>query len=171
MLDEIQLSNGGFMFQFQSNVSVTDLINVALLVVAIIGIFLTYRQIRIGYKTQKATFFKEIYSTMFSDPDIRNAYYQIEYDEFTYDSEFHGSENEKLIDRLLSFVDLVCELYNQKVITEREMSFFHYEFIRIYKNKNVQAYLKFLKKFYKKVGSKTEPFHSFVTYCKNVLKE
>lgn len=108
---------------------------------------------------------------MFSDPDIGNAYYQIEYNEFTYDSEFHGFENERLIDRLLSFVDLVCELYNQKVITEREMSFFHYEFIRIYKNKNVQAYLKFLKKFYKKVGSKTEPFHSFVTYCKNVLKE
>ncbi len=62
-------------------------------------------------------------------------------------------------------------LYNQKVITEREMSFFNYMFIRIYKNKNVQGYLTFLKEFYKTVGSETEPFYSFVTYCKKALKE
>jgi hypothetical protein len=159
------------MFQFQNNVSVTDLINGILLIVAIVGIFLTYRQIRIGYKTQKAGFFKEIYSTMFSDPDIRNAYYQIEYGQFTYDSKFHGSENEKLIDRLLSFVDLVCELYNQKVITDREIGFFKYEFIRIYRNQNVQNYLKFLKTFYGNVGCDKEPFFSFVKYCKKELKE
>jgi len=159
------------MFQFQSNVSVTDLINGVLLIVAILGIFLTYRQIRISYKTQKATFFKEIYSTMFSDPDIRNAYYQLEYDQFIYNDNFHGSENEKLIDRLLSFVDLVCELYNQMVITDREIGFFKYEFIRIYKNQNVQNYLIFLKMFYEKVGCDKEPFFSFVKYCKKELKE
>jgi hypothetical protein len=74
---------------------------------------------------------------MFSDPDIRKAYYQIEYDRFVYDDSFHGSDNEQLIDRLLSFADLVCDLYSQGLITRREMNFFKYEFIRIYQELNI----------------------------------
>jgi hypothetical protein len=156
------------MFQFQNTISVADVINAFLLIVAIIGIAFTYRQIRESHKTQKATFFKDLYSTMFSDPDVRNAYYQIEYGDFTYDENFHGSSNEKLIDRLLSFVDLVCDLYAQGIITEHEMSFFKYEFTRIYQNPNVQGYLEFLKNFYADVGTGTKPFASFVAYCAKV---
>jgi len=39
---------------------------------------------------------------MFGDTDIRNAYYQVEYNKFIYDASFHGSENEKVIDRFWS---------------------------------------------------------------------
>ncbi|CAG0940896.1 hypothetical protein BROC_01205 [Candidatus Brocadiaceae bacterium] len=148
--------------------SFADGINAILLFVAIIGIVFTAHQIRESHKTQKATFFKDLYSTMFSDQDVRNAYYQIEYGDFTYDENFHGSSNEKLIDRLLSFVDLVCDLYAQGIITEHEMSFFKYEFTRIYQNPNVQGYLEFLKNFYADVGTGTKPFASFVAYCSKV---
>lgn len=102
---------------------------------------------------------------MFSDPDIRDAYYLVEYGEFVYDHSFHGSSNEKQIDRLLSFVDLVCDLFAQGIITEHEMSFFKYEFTRIHQNANVQGYLKFLKSFYDEVRTGTTPFPSFVSYC------
>mgnify|MGYP001586538931 CR=1 len=158
------------MFQLQNTVSIADIMNAALLIVAIIGIFFTYRQIKGSYKTQKATFFKELYSTMFSDKDIRDAYYQIEYGKFVYDDDFHGSEYEKLFDRLLSFVDLVCDLYRQGIITDHEMSFFKYEFKRIYQNKNVQNYLVFLRDFYQAEVSGTEPFKSFISYCEGALK-
>src|SRR5690349_8360586 len=105
------------MLDFQNTYSIADIINAFLLGVTSIGIIFTFLQIRAARKTQKATFFKELYSTMFSDNDIRQVYYQIEYDEFVYDKNFHGSENEKLLDRLLSFADLVCDLYAQKVIS------------------------------------------------------
>ena len=157
------------MLQFKNTISISDLINTFLLIVGVIGIFLAYRQIKDGYKTQKATFFKDLYSTMFSDPDIRTAYYQIEYDKFIYDDNFHGSQNEKHLDRLLSFVDLVCDLYNQKMITKHEMQFFKYEFLRVYQNENVRGYLDFLRGFYHNVGVETEPFFSFVSYCKKTL--
>ncbi|MFL6214215.1 MAG: hypothetical protein ACJ74J_10040 [Blastocatellia bacterium] len=148
-----------------------DIINALLLLAAVIGIFLTYHQTQQTYKTQKATFFKDLYSMMFSDSDIRRAYQQIEYDEFVYDENFHGSSNEHLVDRLLSFADLVCYLFDQKMLTEHEMNFFKYEFIRIYTNENVQNYLKFLKRFYRDNKTGTQPFSSYVLYCKTILRK
>jgi hypothetical protein len=158
------------MFQFENTYSIADLINAGLLFVAIVGIFLTYRQIKGSHKTQKATFFKDLYSTMFSDHDIRDAFYQIEYGEFNYDVNFHGSDNEKAIDQLLSFIDLICDLYAQGIITQHEMSFFKYEFTRIYFNDNVQRYLKFLTGFYTQIGTETKPFPSYVAYCESKLR-
>jgi hypothetical protein len=157
------------MLQFQKTISIADIINALLLLAAVIGIFLTYRQTRHTYRTQKATFFKDLYSIMFSDPNIRKAYYQIEYDNFIYDSSFHGSKNEQRIDRLLSFADLVCYLYGQKMLTEYEMSFFKYEFVRMYTDKNMQEYLTFLKNFYGENKTGTEPFPTYVAYCKTIL--
>jgi hypothetical protein len=157
------------MFQSQNTISIADIINAFLLLAAVAGIFLTYRQIQQTYKTQKAAFFKDLYSMMFSDLDIRKAYYQIEYDNFAYDSSFHGSKNEQRIDRLLSFADLVCYLYDQKMLTEHEMDFFKYEFIRIYRDKGIQDYLKFIKGFYRENETGTDPFPSYVSYCKSAL--
>jgi hypothetical protein len=160
------------MFQSQNAFSVADLINTGLLLVAIIGIFLTYRQIREGYKTQKAAFFKDLYSTIFADEDIRQAFYRIEYKKFVYPKEFHGSETEKLIDRLLGFMDLVCDLYAQGVITDHEMAFFNYHFTRVYDDSNIQGYLEFLKGFYGGVvGTETGPFPSYVAYCEKKLRK
>jgi hypothetical protein len=151
--------------QFCNTISIADLINAFLLAVAVIGIYFTYCEAKQTRKTQKATFFKDLYSTMYSDNDIRKAYYQIEYDEFVYGPNFHGSTNEPLIDRLLSFTDLVCYLYDQTMLTEHEMGFFKYEFLRIYADENIQKYLDFLKDFYQKNRTGTKPFPSFVSYC------
>lgn len=159
------------MFQFHSTVSIADMTNIVLLIVAIIGIFFTYYQIKQGFKTQRAIFFKELYLTLFSDEVIRKAFYQIEYDHFVYDASFHGSPSKKAIERLLSFVDLVCEIYAQKFITEREMSFFKYEIIRVYTSDNIQNYLKFLKDFYKLVETGTMPLSSFIFYCEKESKK
>lgn len=130
---------------------------------------LAYRQLKEGHRTQKAPFFKDLYQTMFSDRDIRDAYYQVEYGDFSYDETFHGSENEKRFDRLLSFLDLRCDLYRQRIISQHEMSFFRYELMRIYGNANTRRYLEFLSRFYQSVGSGTRPFCSFVSYCEKTL--
>jgi hypothetical protein len=50
------------MFEFLNTLSVADKINALLLITALIGIFLTYGQTRHTYKTQKAAFFKDLYS-------------------------------------------------------------------------------------------------------------
>jgi len=152
------------------SILLSDLINAFLLMVAIVGIFLTYHQIRMNHKIQRATFFKDLYRGFFSDQDIRKIYYQIEYGKFTYGRDFHGTEDEQCLDRLLTFADLVCDLYDQGIITEHEMNFFKYEFKRIYQDKYIKSYLIFLKNFYQQIGTGTEPFFSFVSYCKKQFR-
>jgi hypothetical protein len=153
-----------------NDVSISQIISACLLMVAVGGIMVTYRQMRNNYKMQKATFFKELYSTMFADSEVRSALYMVEYNRFVYSEQFHGSNDENIVDRLLSFADLVCDLYAQSVLTDHEMDFFKYEFYRIYKNVNVQRYLDFLKGRYTDTGHAIEPFPAFVAYCETELR-
>jgi len=87
-----------------------NVINTGLLVAAVLGIALTLWQVRSGVKTQRAQFLKDLYSTWASDADALAAYYHIEYGNFEYGADFHGSDIEPKIDRLLAFSDLVAEL-------------------------------------------------------------
>lgn len=159
------------MITLNTEISVGDIANVLLLIVAIFGIYYTYLQIESNYKTQKASFFKELYSTMYSDPEIIDIYYKIEYDTFNYGPKFHRSPEEKQLDRLLSFLDLICNLYEQKIITDYEMESFRYRIRRVYINHNILSYLKFLEKFYPTTGAETRPFQSFVSYCERTIGE
>ena len=150
---------------------IADYINVGLLLTAVIAIAMTYFQVRSSARTERASFLKDLYSTLTSDPDISRAYYLVEYGQFTYGPDFHGSELEPRIDRLLSFADLVCELHDQGIVTAREMEFFRYRFVRLASDPNIRAYLDFLTDSYKTVGVRKEPFHSFTAYGRKILNE
>jgi hypothetical protein len=147
-----------------------DRINAALLVVAVVGILLTWWQARAGAKTQRAAFLRDLYGTINSDEGIREAFYSIEYGKFTYDADFHGSKEECNVDRLLSFVDLICELHRRRVLTRREMLFFEYRFRRVAADPHVQEYLTFLKGFYAMNDTRTEPFASFMSYSRQLAR-
>lgn len=141
--------------------TVGDAINTGLLVAAVVGIALTFWQVRVGVRTQRAQFLKDLYSMLVSDADIGEAYYLIEYGTFRYGPEFHGSAVEPKVDRLLGFADLVAELHLQAIISDREMAFFRYRFRRLFEDPGVRDYLEFLASFYKRVGVAKEPYHSF----------
>lgn len=154
-----------------SGITLSQIISASLLLVAVGGIMMTYRQMRQNYKMQKAAFFKDLYQGLYADPELRSALYLIQYDKFVYDEQFQHSELEHHVDRLLTFADLVCDLFAQSVITAHEMEFFTYEFYRIYKNTNVQTYLDTLKARYTNTGHDIEPFPAFVAYCETMLRQ
>lgn len=143
-----------------------DRVQVGLLLAAVVGIALTYWQVRSNAQTQRALFLKDLYSTLTTDPSVCEAYYLIEYGRFIYEPEFHGSATEPKIDRLLSFADLVCELYSRGIMKKHEMEFFKYRFLRMAQDPGIVGYLAFLTDFYERVGMKERPFHRFVTYSK-----
>lgn len=149
--------------------SITDRIQLGLLLAAVVGIALTFWQVRANARTQRASFLKDLYSTLITDPVISEAYYLIEYGNFAYGPDFHGSDIEPKIDRLLSFADLVCELSSLKIIKTKEMEFFRYRFVRIGADPGIEDYLKFLTGFYQRVGMTRRPFDNFVAYCKTTL--
>lgn len=145
--------------------TLADKINLLLLLVACGGLFATLLQIRSGARVQRAEFFQNLYLKLRSDPDISNTYYQIEYEKLDY-HELHGSEIESQVDKLLTLVDLVCELRIQNILSKREMEFFDYQIFKIYKNKDIQKYLFFLNNYQQSLGLRRRGFHSFVNYSK-----
>jgi hypothetical protein len=113
-------------------------------------------------------FFKDLYTTMYGNSDVTEAFYQIENETLSYDESFSKSANRRSLDRLLGFVNLVCDLHQQKILTRHEMDFFSYRMIRIYKNENVQGYIEYLKSAYGRTEAGTNPFPSFVGYCESM---
>lgn len=106
---------------------------------------------------------------MLGDPGIRTAFYLIDQKNIRHEAgHFKDLSQEPYIDQLLNFADLVCELYARKMLTPREMSFFKYQFTRIYENKEIQSYLNFLKDVFEKTAA-IAPFASFVAYCEKEL--
>lgn len=159
------------MFQFQNTISISDILSLIFLGLAIIGIFLTRHQIKQGYNVQKATFFKDLFQTMYGDPEIRNTFYLIEHGKFVFNDNFYESGNEQSIDRLLCFVDLICSLYAGKMLTKQEMLYFEFELITIYNDPNVQAYLEHITGLYKDRKFVTTPFASFISYNQKELAD
>ena len=152
--------------------STADTLNTALLAVTMLGVLVTaagviaaFVQIRAGARAQRASFLKDLYMQLRTDPEVAKAFYLVEYGEFKYDSSFHGSDTEPCIDRLLTLVDLICELQSQSVITRREMAFFEYQFRRIANDGEIKKYLAFLQRFYELNGLDRQPFSAFRAYA------
>lgn len=165
-------------------VFIADIISAVVLVVSVISISISLyltrkglaltreqveqnnKQLQQSHHIQKATFFKELYLTMSGDQDIRDALYLLDKDEFVYGSRFRKSDDEKRIDRLLSFVDLICALYMWGLLEDQEMQFFRYELMVVYNDPHVQAYLQYLKGAFKEeTKADLQPFSSFTAYC------
>lgn len=146
-----------------------DKINAVLLVVTALGVVAAFWQLRASARAQRAMFLKDLYLQLRTDPDVAKAYYLIEYDQFHYDGAFHGSDLEPKIDRLLTVIDLVCELHAQGTITKREMQFFCYQFRRVAQNEGIRGYLRFLNDIYAKSNLDHKPFCGFQAYAEKDL--
>jgi hypothetical protein len=149
--------------EFHYALSLSDLFNAfTIIITTSIALFVALRQLRQNQDTQRAIFLKDFYLGMWNDPDIRQAIYLIDSDKLDYQGgDFKNSPHEPLVDQLLVFVDLVCGLYNHKMLTEKEMSFFSFYLKMIYTNKKIQDYLQFLGS----TGKEPMPFANFVLYC------
>lgn len=152
------------MIDFDLTVAVSDLINTALFAVTAVGVWFAHKQLRLASVAQKATFFKDLYTTLYHDPEIRRAFYLVEYSEFSYSETFHGSEQEQLIDRLLSFMDLICRLHQQGALDEVEMNTFKYEILRVFDDDDIQEYFGFLDEWYQQNLTGTKPFAHLRAY-------
>jgi hypothetical protein len=127
------------------NISLSDYINAVLLFSAIIAVLLTFVQLRAGNRTQRANFYKDLRLTMVFDKEMREAFYFAESNkaEGVFDASFWGSDLEMKVDRLIEFLDSVCELYYQGFLRQDQMLYFNYIIFTVYNNTRFHAYLVF----------------------------
>lgn len=127
------------------NVSISDLINVALLVATTIGVFAAFRQIWVSNKQKRADIILQLCNQFYQDKEMQDMYYKIEYSRFQYKAEtFHASEEEKQLDKLLGLFSNIGQLYQMKIINDRDLEFIKYEFQIIYEYRGVQLYFQTL---------------------------
>jgi hypothetical protein len=127
----------------------------------IIALFFTAFQIRANTKQRRAQCVGDFLKSFWNDPDIVEAYYMVEYDEFQYSSDFHGSDVEKKIDRLLECFGSIAKLYRANLISIEDISLLRYEYLIVYQNEHIRSYVGFLDKWYAMRGIKGRPFDEF----------
>jgi hypothetical protein len=152
--------------QVQNTISYADLVIFVLLIVTFVNLSLSLRRQR---RQSRTTFFKELYLMVFGDADFGDAFFLIEKGQFVYGATVAYSPQERMVNRLLRFMDLACEVYADELLTQQEMNFFKRQFIKVYEHPSIQGYLQFLTEDYTQAGAGTTPFPHFVSYCENEL--
>lgn len=122
-----------------------DQINIALLVATTIGVFAAFRQIFISNKQKRADLILQLCNQFYQDGDMQDIYYRIEYSQFQYTVDaFHGSPDEKKLDKLLGLFSNIGQLYQMGIIKNKDLEFIKYEFQIIYEYQAVQSYFQTL---------------------------
>ncbi len=139
-----------------------DVVDTILVVAAVVGIFLTYYEVRHMVRTQRASFLKDLYSQMLSEATLREAVYKVDSEEFNFDREsFEGTREEVLADRILCFLDLVADLRLKEQLLDSELHAFDYVMKRTWDNVNIQRYLAWLTVEFESQGVERPPFERF----------
>ena len=130
-------------------ITISDIINIALLMATTIGVFAAFRQIYISNKQKRADIILQLCNQFFQDKDMQDMYYKIEYSQFKYIvATFHTSEEERQLDKLLGLFSNIGQLYQMGIIKNKDLEFIKYEFQVIYEYPDVQSYFQTLDRWF-----------------------
>lgn len=129
--------------------------------IAAFGLLLNARQQRKANLQHRIDIVSDILWKIQDDKDICKIYYEIEYGEFIYNANFHSSEDEKRLDKLLSLLGMVAKRYYSKQITKKDLDIIKYEYLVVYQDENVQKYLNMLVLWFKQRGIEHLPYKEF----------
>jgi len=119
-------------------------------ILVVIGGFFAWTQWTAGTKIKRAEFINQIIEKLRFDKEMANTMYIVEYTYDWYSDNFHNSELEYSIDKLLSYLSYICYLYATHNIRKTEFKILKYELNRVCVSPDVQGYLWNLYHFSKK---------------------
>jgi hypothetical protein len=144
-----------------NQITIGDIIQVGALFIASVGLFLNLIQLRAANRQKRAEYIINMYNQSALDKDVLDIYYKIEYGNFTYDQEFHGSEEEIKLDKLIDMYDNIAKLYLLGNFTLRDLNYVAYRYLVVYQDESIGNYLSFLDTWYVQRGMKVKPFDAF----------
>lgn len=125
-----------------------------------IGLVFAGLQLRSATIVQRAQFLLETTERYFSDEAVRRLYYDIDYNQFELRfsggqplevrrgdqafKPFFRSDEEHLLDSLLYTFDVIARVAELKAMTDTEARLFAFQAAQVFKNRHVDAYLKWL---------------------------
>ena len=152
-------------FSFDATMTVGDVINIALLMLTVLGLGFTFTELQQTKKINRAELVKELYLMLYDDTELREVFYLIEWSDFEQgEIDIQNEDIERKADKLLSFFEVVCSMYYRNAITKKDIALFDYELKRVYAHPDVQAYFQFLEEWQAEqlIG---ESFLNYKKYC------
>jgi len=146
---------------WKPEITTGDIITVVALLVAAVGFFLNFVQIRKDGLQKRAEHLMAIYKEYGSDPGVSAIYYKIQHQEFAFDSCFKDPADERDLDELLYLYDQISKLYLMRVIGIKDIEVFAYDFVSVYADASVRRYLNSLAGDYRRYKLRVLPFGYF----------
>lgn len=140
---------------------ITDLAQLVATLLAAIGLLLTAWQISRSVKERRIERVDRVRQEVFGNTEVQEIYYLLEYGAFEYTDGFHGSVHERQLDRLLCLFDTLAKQVDKGLLTLDDLDLLAYEYMVIYQDDNVKAYLEFLDNWLDTRGVKRQQFEAF----------
>lgn len=141
--------------------TIADWAKVAAAIFAGFGLILNAIQIAWSTRQRRVKQVSDAFLKVYDDEELRDLYYRIEYGKFEYGDHFHGSEDEKYLDKLLALLDTLAKLRRMKLLRPRDLDLIAYEFLQVYQDKSVQKYIAFLENWFAERKVKLKPYRHF----------
>jgi hypothetical protein len=144
-----------------SSIPLLDILQILVFTVAAIGLILNAWQIHISNRQRRSEIVTSVVWKILDSNEISEAYYAIEYGKFKYNSDFHGSEMEQKLDKLIGILDMLAKQYFMGLLKKNDISVISYRYLVIYQNGEIQKYFDFLDSWRKDRGIAEIPFANF----------
>ncbi|MCP4756013.1 MAG: hypothetical protein GY866_34565 [Proteobacteria bacterium] len=120
--------------------------------IAILGFIVVIYQLHAGNRqyeraqlTQRAQFLAELHERGFGSRELMDIFQKIEYGDFDYFKEYHNTDEQKSLFKLLSFFEFIGQLENLGLIEKEDVfGIFGYYIHRTYKNPEIKKCLNYL---------------------------
>jgi len=147
--------------KFDPTITIGALLQTGALLVAALGLIFNALVTRRAARERRIQQLVDLQHQFYSDESMLDAYYLLEYGDFSYDDTFHGSELEKQIDHLLVHFENIASLFQAKVVSIAELDIVAYNYLVIYQNPQIQRYFGWLDIWHDNRGIKERPFDTF----------
>jgi N-acetylmuramoyl-L-alanine amidase len=137
-------------------------------VFAAFGLLLSFQQSRRANAQARSALVAECLMRFAEDEDIQRAFYAIEYSTFKYGEGFHGSEHEREIDKLLRHFSNIALAWQGGLLSTRDVRPIQYYVLRVVRNPEVQAYLKFIASWSERQKLGEHPYAVLIQLCEKL---
>jgi hypothetical protein len=136
---------------------------------AAIGLGLNYLQARRNNAQARAALVADCLDGFTSDEEIQRAFYKVEYSEFTYNEDFHGSDVEREIDKLLRHFANIALAWQAGLLRTKDLEPIRYYLARIVRDPEIERYLTFIRDWSEKQGLGEHPYAVLISLVDHMI--
>ena len=133
------------------------------LAIACGGLFLNAQRLAQANRQRSVEQVSAVSNALFDDKELRSTFYKFEYSSFDYHDDFHGSESERHLDKLLSRFESLAHQQLLGLIKLKDMQLVAYEYLVVYRDRQLAGYFVFLDEWFRERGQTRRPFDAFRT--------